>query len=136
MNKRFSCYTLHSWSNASIEMFSRSQGIKVTKIIPKQWGLVAGDRSITAQAQLEIPGDMMAGSSLKSAIKKRLWSDGEQTVLICINKWLTWLLTNDKQSKLTFKKLGSGSIFSSISSFSFCLISSILNSDYDFIYLL
>ncbi len=35
---------------------------------------------------------------------------------------------NEKQSELTFKKLGSGSIFSSISSFS--LMSFILSSDY------
>ena len=92
--------------------------------------------NIPAQAQLEIPVDMMAGSGLKSAIKKRLWSDGEQTVLICINKWLTWLLTNDEQSELTFQKLASGSIFSSISILFIVLISSILNSEYGFIYLL
>jgi hypothetical protein len=42
---------------------------------------------------------------------------------------------NDKQSELTFQKLVSGSIFSSISILFIVLISSILNSDYDFIYL-
>jgi hypothetical protein len=40
-------------------------------------------------------------------------------------------VTNDEQSELTFQKLGSGSIFSCISSFS--LISFILRSDYGFI---
>jgi hypothetical protein len=42
---------------------------------------------------------------------------------------------NDKQSELTFQKLVSGSIFSSTILF-IVLISSILNSDYGFIYLL
>jgi hypothetical protein len=43
-------------------------------------------------------------------------------------------MINEKQPELTFKKLGSGSIFSFISKFS--LISYILSSDYGFIYLL